>query len=118
MNTTLKYQEQFFDLYIKFSYFLIIVSFLGISILNKEYIDELDNIIKLYISLFLIWRFHPLKNGSHFGSLDRKLAFSAGILLLTTTFLNDYIISIKQYVLSFFNDKIAKKDNLELLLHF
>jgi hypothetical protein len=106
MHLSLKNQEHFFDIYINISYFLIIISLFGISFFNKQYITTFDNIIKLYISLFLIWRFHPLNHSFKFGNLDRKIAFSAGIILLTTVFLNNYSLIINNYISSIFNKTI------------
>ena len=95
---SLKLQEKVFDFYIYISYFLIIMSFLGISFFkNTTYIGYLDKFVQVYIALFLIWRFNPYRK-TRFSSLDRKIAFSAVFLLLTTSILETYIVSyIKSY---------------------
>ena len=51
--------------------------------------------VRIYICLFLIWRFNPLREHYEFTDLDRKIAFSAGLFILSTTALNKYIESVK-----------------------
>jgi hypothetical protein len=41
----------------------------------------------MYVSLFLIVRFNPFTRVS-FNELDAKIAFSAGVFLITTTAIN------------------------------
>jgi hypothetical protein len=45
-----------------------------------------------------MWRFNPLRTHYEFTDLDRKIAFSAGVFILTTTALNQYLDSIKEYM--------------------
>jgi cytochrome c biogenesis protein CcdA len=64
-STTLhKYQELLFDLFIYISYFLIIMSALGISETVPKYLYNLDYYVRVYICLFLMWRFNPLRSHS------------------------------------------------------
>lgn len=93
-----KAQERIFDFAIYFSYFLIIISSLGLSTLAPIYLDALDYYLKIYICLFLIWRFNPLRKIDEFTNLDAKIAFSAGVFILTTTALNQYLVNIKEKV--------------------
>ncbi len=98
-STTLhKYQERLFNLFIYTSYFLIIVSALGLSETAPKYLANLDYFIRVYICLFLMWRFNPLRTHYEFTDLDRKIAFSAGVFILTTTALNQYLDIIKEYI--------------------
>jgi uncharacterized BrkB/YihY/UPF0761 family membrane protein len=52
----------------------------------------------MYICIFLLWRFHPFIKRRTFSELDRKIAFSAGCFLLTTTAINQYLVSISSYL--------------------
>jgi hypothetical protein len=97
-STLHKYQERLFNLFIYTSYFLIIVSALGLSESAPKYLDNLDYYIRIYICLFLMWRFNPLRTHYEFTDLDRKIAFSAGLFILTTTTLNQYLEDFKNYV--------------------
>jgi hypothetical protein len=54
-------------------------------------LDYLDYYVRIYICLFLIWRFNPLRSTYEITSLDIKIAFNSGVFLLTTTALNQYL---------------------------
>lgn len=90
-----QWQEFFFNFVIYISYFLIIISSLGLSETAPKYLQSLDYYVRVYICLFLIWRFNPLRSRYEFTDLDRKIAFSAGMFILTTTALNQYLDDIK-----------------------
>jgi hypothetical protein len=86
------------------TYILYIAIALGISANAPEYLDELQYYVKLYVSLFLIYRFNPFRRVK-FTALDAKIAFNAGWLLLTTSIFNGvlktYLDNIKQYLALF-----------------
>jgi hypothetical protein len=84
-------QERFFDIFIYLSYILIFISALGLWKNAPTFLFELDYYVRIYICLFLIWRFNPFRSHYEFTNLDRKIAFSAGIFILTTTALNKYL---------------------------
>lgn len=94
-------QTQAYDIVIYITWLLYIVIALGLSANAPQYLDELHSFIKLYISLFLIYRFNPFRRVK-FTGLDAKIAFSAGVFLLGTTAINgilkNYISSLKQYI--------------------
>lgn len=91
-----KLQERFFDLFILVSYILIIISAFGLFQSAPKYLNTLDYYVRIYICLFLIWRFNPFRRYYEFTELDRKIAFSAGLFILTTTALNEYLNYIKE----------------------
>jgi hypothetical protein len=93
-----KWQERLFDIFIYVSYFLIIISSLGLSNSAPKYLQSLDYYIRVYICLFLMWRFNPLRTHYEFTDLDRKIAFSAGVFILTTTALNQYLDDFKNKI--------------------
>jgi hypothetical protein len=45
-----------------------------------------------------MWRFNPLREKPEFTELDRKIAFSAGAFILTTTALNQYLVKFKEII--------------------
>jgi hypothetical protein len=94
-------QNTFFDIFIYISYILIFISAIGFSDKAPEYIAILDYYLKIYICLFLIWRFNPLRSHIEFTDLDRKISFSAGLFILTTTTLNQYMVDIKNFMKSY-----------------
>jgi hypothetical protein len=85
------FQEFLFDIIINVAFFLLIISILGFSQYSQKYLDYLDYYIRIYICLFLIWRFNPLRSTYEITSLDIKIAFNSGVFLLTTTALNQYL---------------------------
>lgn len=93
-----RFQENFFDIIVGISYILLIATSLGTSIKAKQYLDTIYYYIRIYICLFLMWRFNPLRSTYEFTNLDRKIAFYAGTFILTTTALNNYIINYQKKV--------------------
>jgi hypothetical protein len=83
-------QSILFDIFIKISYILIFISAVGMSEWAPKYLDNLDYYVRIYVCLFLIWRFNPLRSSYEFTDLDRKITFTAGISILTTTVLNNF----------------------------
>ena len=49
-----------------------------------------------------MWRFNPLRTHYEFTDLDRKIAFSAGMFILTTTALNQYLDYLKTFIKQLF----------------
>jgi hypothetical protein len=100
---SLKFQEKIFDITIYISYALIILSSLGLSQFAPKFLDDMDYYVRIYICLFLLWRFNPFRHLDKFTNLDRKIAFSAGLFILTTTALNDYLGKFKNIISNYFN---------------
>ena len=84
------FQNYVFNIVIILSYTLFIAIALGLSAKAPEYLDELQYYVKIYVSLFLIYRFNPFRK-IEFTDLDRKIAFSSGLFLFTTSALNDIL---------------------------
>ena len=89
-----KWHQNMYKYFLYISYVLFLLSLLGIGLFKIDYLDILNNIIKLYIALVLIIRFNPFitlhydKENAHF---DREISFSAGVLLLLSTFVSKYL---------------------------
>jgi hypothetical protein len=83
------FQNRAFTLFIIISYLLYGISIIGLSRNAPAYIQTIDGYVKIYICLFLIYRFNPLRNKIEFTELDRKIVFSAGLFILTTTAINN-----------------------------
>jgi hypothetical protein len=84
-----------FKIVVFFSYFLLITSSLGLSENALIYLNNLSYYVKIYVCLFLIWRFNPLKTHYEFTDLDREIAFTAGVFILSTTALQKYVDNAK-----------------------
>jgi hypothetical protein len=92
-------QERFFDITINITYILIVITALGLSQTAPKYLETLDYYVKIYVCLFLVWRFNPFRHINTFTRLDKKIAFSSGFFILTTTFLNDLLTRIPNHYL-------------------
>jgi len=86
------FQNTMFNLFIALSYILYAGIVFGLSTNAPIYLDTLDYYIKIYISLFLLWRFNPFRTIT-FTELDRKIVFSAGLFVFATTAVNGWIKS-------------------------
>jgi uncharacterized BrkB/YihY/UPF0761 family membrane protein len=100
-SSAYRLQENIYDKIIYFTYFLMIVSALGMSEYAPKYLSQLHSIVNIYICIFLIWRFNPFRKKIKFHDLDRRVAFSAGLFILTTTVLNIYLIQVKDAITNF-----------------
>lgn len=108
-----KYQERIFNVFIKVTYAMLFLSIFSSSFeFSHQYLLMISTYLPIYVCLFLIWRFNPFRTHYEFTNLDRKIAFSAGIIILTTTMLNKYIEYIKAKVKQV-NEKL--KDQLNPL---
>lgn len=84
------FQNKIYDFVVYITWILYIAIAFGLFANAPQYLDKLNSFIKLYVSLFLIYRFNPLRKVK-FTELDVKIAFSAGIFLLATTAINSLI---------------------------
>lgn len=94
-------QVHIFNVVIYTTWTLYIMIVLGLSTNAPQYLDDLQYYVKIYVSLFLIYRFNPFRRVK-FTQLDAKIAFSSGLFLFTTTAINQilttYLDDIKQYL--------------------
>jgi hypothetical protein len=94
-------QNNLYDITVYITWALYISILLGVSANAPQYLDDIQYYVKLYVSLFLIYRFNPLRRVK-FTGLDAKIAFSAGVFLLATTAINSilktYLSNVKQYL--------------------
>jgi hypothetical protein len=100
MNAFHKFQETVFNIFIAISWLLLILTFTGVFNEYPQVFYTVAFYMKIYICAFLIWRFNPLrqfllKKPIIFTSLDRKITFSAGIIILNTTVIQEYLSNLK-----------------------
>ena len=87
-----KIQHNVLDFVTYITYFLYISVAFGISATAPKYLDDLLFYTKMYVSLFLIYRFNPFRR-IKFTSLDAKIGYNAGIFLLAATVINSVLIN-------------------------
>uniref|UniRef100_A0A6C0ITI0 Uncharacterized protein n=1 Tax=viral metagenome TaxID=1070528 RepID=A0A6C0ITI0_9ZZZZ len=99
-------QLKIYNIVVISSWILYIIIALGLSVKAPEYLDSLQYYVKLYVSLFLMYRFNPFRH-IRFTNLDGKIAFTAGALLFTTTYINaiiqKYLQDISYFVKNMYN---------------
>lgn len=81
-----QFQMKAFDAISIITVVLYIAIVFGLWSSAPEYLGDLQYYVKIYVALFLIYRFNPFRN-VQFTSLDRRIAFSAGVFLLGTSLL-------------------------------
>ncbi len=94
MNT---YETQYalFDIVNYVILILFVVSYVGMWRVAPTYLSILRLIMHTYSSLFLIIRFNPFVKRANFSDLDRKVVYSAGLFLLTTSAMTIYYSYLK-----------------------
>jgi hypothetical protein len=90
MWISLQSQERVFDFSVYIWYGLFILAALGFSYKAPRYIRVLTFYTNIYVGLFLLIRFNPFSHMT-FTSLDRKVAFTAGLVVLSSLTLNQYV---------------------------
>ena len=91
------FQEIVVNIFIAVSWLLIILTFIGVFTEYPQVFDKVAFYMKIYMCLFLIWRFNPIRhylfhNKITFTELDRKIAFSAGLIILSTIVIKEYLV--------------------------
>uniref|UniRef100_A0A6C0DG66 Uncharacterized protein n=1 Tax=viral metagenome TaxID=1070528 RepID=A0A6C0DG66_9ZZZZ len=85
-------QDHAFNIFIILSWISVITLSLGFTIINPEYISIMSYYIKIYICLYLMYRFNRFRK-VEFTELDRKIVFSAAVFIFTTTALDKYLMN-------------------------
>ena len=96
-------QDTLFNVFIFMNYFLYAIFSVGLAANAPQYLNILDYYIKIYISLFLLWRFNPFRT-IVFTNLDRKIVFSAGLFLFSTTVINQLLMSYIEVIEQYFHE--------------
>jgi len=94
------FQHKLVDIIQIITIFLYILIALGLSALAPEYLIDLQKFLKIYISCFLIYRFNTFRK-IEFTDLDRKIAFNAGVLLISSDIINHIAKNYSQQILYF-----------------
>ena len=85
--------HKLYNFYLILSYFLYAAILFGVSFVSVSYLDTLNSIVKVLISLMLIYVFNPFKKKTELTSFEKDIIFSAGVYLLLTTFIGEYLVS-------------------------
>tara|TARA_Y100000389_G_scaffold104801_1_gene101708 strand:- start:110 stop:427 length:318 start_codon:yes stop_codon:yes gene_type:complete len=85
--------HRLYNFYLILSYFLYAGILFGVSFVSETYLNTLNSIVKVLISLMLIYVFNPFKKKSKLTSFEKDIIFSAGVYLLLTTFIGEYLVT-------------------------
>jgi len=90
------------------SYILLFVTMTGLIYINPNYLNTLNLLIKVFISLFLIVKFNPFTKQETINKFDKEIAFSAGVyVLLSTSIITPLINYLNKY----------KKKNIDKIIN-
>ena len=98
-------QEYSFLIFIFLSYLLLSLSILKLSTNADKYSLILDYYVKIYICLYLIIKFNPFVK-TEFTNHDRRVAFSSGLFLLSTTVIYKLLMNFSKINLFFFKKSL------------
>jgi hypothetical protein len=79
------------DIITVITYILFVIYAVGFSKDAKTYLDRINAVVKIYISLFLIWRFNPFRT-IIITQLDKKIIFTGGVFLFSTTIIHNILL--------------------------
>ena len=79
------WHKSLFNYVSSISVFLIVIGYSGIIFINPKYVSAAHTFIVYYVCLILLIRFNPYAKKTNFTDFDKKVAFTAGIILFTTT---------------------------------
>jgi len=63
----------------------------GLVETEPSFLANLEYYVKVYVSIFLIWRFNPYSHTGKFTEVDRRIVFSAALFIVTTSVLKHVI---------------------------
>ncbi|MCX5938572.1 MAG: hypothetical protein NTW02_10315 [Cyanobium sp. LacPavin_0920_WC12_MAG_62_9] len=86
------FHHYLFDGSVAFLHIAYVALAFGILDQAPNYLEAIDYWVKVFMSLFLLWRFNPWAKIA-FSDFDRRVVFSAGMFLFTVTIVNNYLIS-------------------------
>ena len=93
------------------SFALYIISAIGVYDTAPQYILYIDIALKLFIGLFLIFRFNPLVK-IQINDFDKQIIFSAGIFILLSSTITSFMLNKIQYKIKEKVKKTINKVNL------
>ena len=93
MNTSTRNANTFLKYYFIIFNILLVSTYVGIGFSAPLWLSTFDYYLKICISVFLIYRFNPFRN-IIFEELDRRVAFSAGMILITSSVINKMLPNI------------------------
>lgn len=111
MNTLQHATDTLLNYASKLILFFTISSYIGLGFTKPAGLTILDYYLKLFLALYLLYRFNPYSEQIKFQELDRRVAFSAGVFLFTTTILNEILMKYSNKYRDEIIDRIKGSEN-------
>jgi len=89
MADTTRWTKNMFDILRYSSYFLYFIVYIGLWSSAPDYLDDLNYYLKIFVSIVLIYVFNPFYSVPY-KTIHRDIAFTAGLILITTTSLDAF----------------------------
>ena len=93
------------------SYILFAFALSGSAFINPKYLSTLETILKYYVCCFLILRFNPYFNKppkTERGRFNQRISYHAGVFLLLTTALTNFVKKYFSYLHTTISDIYTK----------
>ncbi len=85
-------QNVLFDIALIIWFVLLVFTHFRVFESAPYYLDAVNTVIKIYISLFLLWRFNDFRK-VEFTNLDKKIIFNGALYLFFSTVLVKIIVN-------------------------
>ena len=73
--------------------FFTIAGYIGIGIATPKFLLTVKYYLQIFIGLYLLYRYNSWRTDFVFEELDRRVAFSAGMFIFTTTIIDEYLLA-------------------------
>lgn len=97
----MEFHKKIYIVTVWFSYILLFGSWLGVSAYAPKYLMIVETILQLYVAIFLLIRFNPIRTKSTFTTFDRRIVFSSALFLFLTSSIGIYLKSTTSRLLNF-----------------
>jgi len=95
-NNILNTSKNFYT-YLKYIFYIFLIfTIFTTSKYAPEYLDEINTIIQLFISIFLLIRFNPIFGTNTFDEFDKNIVFDSAFYLLSTSLLIKFLEIFKK----------------------
>ena len=91
-DMTLTHITPWFVWFLFISHVILICSFLLLGTLNQSYVDIFSKIVRYFVCVFLLLRFHPFRKHT-LGKYDGQIIFISAMFLLTNEGMAEFLLS-------------------------
>ena len=102
---SIKIQFILYQIIICICYILFGISVLRLSKDSEKILHSIEYYVRIYGTLFLIWRFNPFRKIIIITELDKQLVFSTAFFLLSIILLNKILIDSQRQIKSYYQER-------------